>query len=1094
VVQAPLAQAATVTCSIDPVLTEADLDACIASAPTNGDTLVINIGANMNLTTDKTIAAGTNVTIQSPGGFSLTRTTTTGYGFTVNNATLSLTNITINGSTATSGYSALIAVGSGSTLNVDTGAVLQGQTVPQTNGNGGAIYATGHAVVNILPGSVIRNNTAGNGGGIYIAGTSATAMATLNITGGTISGNTADVTGAGICTGNYANVTITGATIEQNHAGTIGGGIDMNGAATSTLSITDTGGPVTFSGNTANNNGGGVSLRITTPVTITGATITGNTSTTGVGGGIYNNSDPSLTVDRCTISQNSAPSASGDGGGIWNNGPASLPHWVLIVTDSTIIGNSAGRSGGGISAANNNDVTISGTSVTGNLAAQAVSGGSGAGIRLGSGAAPSSSILNLTDAVITDNFAGYKADGTTPTGFTGNGGGIFLMNYDNVTATGATKIDGNKASQDGGGIYTGISDSLSLIGVEINNNTAGRNGGGININSISSVGTNNIVNLSGSSLTGNLAAQTTTGYGGGIFVGNGIAGSPNAVIMTDATVSGNYVGYQADGATLTGFTGSGGGVQVGNYAVVTAAGATKIDGNKAATNGGGIDAAGTNNSVTVSGTAVVSNNTAVQLGGGIYDGTGTTTIDVTDQAKISGNTAGLDGGGMWIRGQATVSGSAAITGNTAGRNGGGVFLGTDPLVSLSLKDSATVTGNTAGLDGGGVYVPWNDPNKELAQVTVGAGVVFSNNKASRSTNAIKPVDQPTYDTNVLTTAWTTGFTVGYNDYDISYLAYICGDDSATIPVGGTATLDGGISGPMTSGVATGYPSTATVTVDPATGLVTFDAGTTPPGTYTFDVTWTAPDGTIVVSHMTVTVTPLPPVTANPDTKTMPVNTGTSGQLSFTGTAAKVSGVEQCPTCVPVTRSADGSFTIKTAHGTATVQPDGTYTYTPDPGYSGPDVFSYTVTDAYGQTATNTVNLQVTPNAANDTNATTANQPVSGTVLGNDTGAGLSVKSFSQAGNGTVTMNTDGTYTYTPNPGFVGTDTFTYVLVDASGQTVTATVTIVVAGGDGPVPVVTQSGGSVVNVPIGWYPLSASLLIVSGGLLLVLRRRLRYAVL
>ncbi|WP_186774558.1 Ig-like domain-containing protein [Chitinophaga pinensis] len=47
------------------------------------------------------------------------------------------------------------------------------------------------------------------------------------------------------------------------------------------------------------------------------------------------------------------------------------------------------------------------------------------------------------------------------------------------------------------------------------------------------------------------------------------------------------------------------------------------------------------------------------------------------------------------------------------------------------------------------------------------------------------------------------------------------------------------------------------------------------------------------------------------------------------------------------------------------------------------------------------------------------------------------------GNGTVTVNTDGTFSYTPNTDFVGTDLFTVVISDGNGGTTTVTINITV---------------------------------------------------
>jgi hypothetical protein len=56
-------------------------------------------------------------------------------------------------------------------------------------------------------------------------------------------------------------------------------------------------------------------------------------------------------------------------------------------------------------------------------------------------------------------------------------------------------------------------------------------------------------------------------------------------------------------------------------------------------------------------------------------------------------------------------------------------------------------------------------------------------------------------------------------------------------------------------------------------------------------------------------------------------------------------------------------------------------------------------------------------------------PVTGSVLRNDPGATAVVRNTNPA-NGTVTVNTDGSFTYTPKAGFTGTDTFTYTATDA----------------------------------------------------------------
>lgn len=71
------------------------------------------------------------------------------------------------------------------------------------------------------------------------------------------------------------------------------------------------------------------------------------------------------------------------------------------------------------------------------------------------------------------------------------------------------------------------------------------------------------------------------------------------------------------------------------------------------------------------------------------------------------------------------------------------------------------------------------------------------------------------------------------------------------------------------------------------------------------------------------------------------------------------------------------------------------------------------------------------------------------VLGNDTDAendSLAVEVVRGPGNGTVTLNPNGSFTYQANEDFVGTDSFTYKAKDATGESAPATVTITVGAG------------------------------------------------
>ena len=146
------------------------------------------------------------------------------------------------------------------------------------------------------------------------------------------------------------------------------------------------------------------------------------------------------------------------------------------------------------------------------------------------------------------------------------------------------------------------------------------------------------------------------------------------------------------------------------------------------------------------------------------------------------------------------------------------------------------------------------------------------------------------------------------------------------------------------------------------------------------------------------------------------------------------------------------------NGTATVNPDGTITYTPNTGFVGTDTFKYSVCDngVPSKCDTATVNVRVNepvagnqpPIAVDDAKLTNVNTPVSGTVASNDydpdNNVPLSFTKVTNPTNGTVTVNSDGSYTYTPTTGYIGNDSFSYKVCDSGSPSKCDTATVSIA--------------------------------------------------
>jgi len=151
------------------------------------------------------------------------------------------------------------------------------------------------------------------------------------------------------------------------------------------------------------------------------------------------------------------------------------------------------------------------------------------------------------------------------------------------------------------------------------------------------------------------------------------------------------------------------------------------------------------------------------------------------------------------------------------------------------------------------------------------------------------------------------------------------------------------------------------------------------------------------------------------------------------------------------------------HGSLTLNDDGSFDFTPTAGFTGTDSFTYQASDGTTDsgTATVTIDVQPPPNdppvAVDDSYSTARGTKLTVTatdgVLANDSDANgdhltAVLVSGPSRGQGSLTLNPDGSFVYTPGRRFAGTATFTYEVSDGHTYSSEATVTITVASSSG----------------------------------------------
>ena len=328
----------------------------------------------------------------------------------------------------------------------------QNDMAPSSNstshGDGGAFYNDGRLSVQS---SVLTSNSAWGGGGVVYADTGASAT---SITNSVITGNNSESNGGVVCA-TSGSITLTNDTITHSSATAAGGVLydDETGNTVGAVTIGTSGaGTSTISDNVASSEAGALYLGDAGTVSLTNTTVSDDSADDANGGAIYDSNSGRLTV-----------------------------------TDSTLDDNTAGDSAGGAVYMDGTDLTVSGSTFSGN------EGWGGGAIYVdGSSATALQTITTsaFSDNQGTSNQAGaiYDAAGDlsiSRSTFTGNnaaltGGAMEYESGDGLSLTNDT-FDGNQAGVTGGAIYfyeAASTGTIALVNDTIARNTA-YDGGGI---------------------------------------------------------------------------------------------------------------------------------------------------------------------------------------------------------------------------------------------------------------------------------------------------------------------------------------------------------------------------------------------------------------------------------------------------------------------------------------------------------------------------------------------------------------------------------------------------------------------------------------
>jgi len=337
--------------------------------------------------------------------------------------------------------------------------------------------------------------------------------------------------------------------------------------------------------------------------TLSGVTISG-AQTSGSGAAIYNRGGI-VSISDCVLTNNIA----GEWGGAIRNGASENDGSELTLQRCTISNNTA-ADGGGISNHFGADVELYNSTLSGNTASDQ---GGAIYSRTTPGSVNASTFTVGRSSVLRNNSAGL--------------GGAISNRYGTLNVQGNSQIYGNNATDFGGAIYN--HGTANITNATVRDNEAEDSGGGIHNN------INGVLDITDSVISGNSVTKNN-GVGGGIR-STGSTGSNHSdpkVTITNSQISNNHAdggsgdggGIYADAYTILTIKGGssisnntagrdGGGIYAGGNTIVTIKGGSTVSNNTAGRDGGGIFNNGLRLEVDSS---TVSDNEADRDAGGIY--------------------------------------------------------------------------------------------------------------------------------------------------------------------------------------------------------------------------------------------------------------------------------------------------------------------------------------------------------------------------------------------------------------------------------------------------------------------------------------------